>query len=128
MCHGDTEKEMVMIEKYEFKIEEIHGNESDFCVYDRNGIKCCRYDTLYDESGSEYIFDGVVYVRPHGFFQRFFLIGKAGYKAALSLRVSNGLYYADTIYVEPELVHQWYSHERFGKGLKHYKNNKSVSQ
>lgn len=78
-----------MIEKYEFKIEEIHGNESDFCVYDRNGIKCCRYDTLYDESGSEYIFDGIVYVRAHGFFQRFFLIEKAGYKAALSLRVSN---------------------------------------
>ncbi len=82
--------------------------EREFCVYDRNGIECCRGDTLYDKSGYKYIFSGLEYIVPHGFFQRFVSIGKSGYKAVLSLSVSNGLYYADTIYVEPELVRKWY--------------------
>lgn len=119
-----------MKKEYEYEIEELKNdvssrksnNVSDIKLLDREGQICNCGDTLYDKYGYEYCFRGIEYVEPHGLFQRFISVGKAGYKAVLTLRPSDKLYYADTIYVELNLASEWYSHKRFGKGLKNQNN------
>lgn len=106
----------------DYTIEEIPSqrvnNTSDKVLLDREGQICNYGDVLYDKNGYEYHFKGIEYVQPHGLFQRLISVGKAGYKAVLTLMPSDKLDYSDTIFVELEWVSKWYSHERFGKGLK----------
>lgn len=119
-----------MKKEYEYEVEEFKNDVSsqrtnNVCgikILDREGQICNCGDTLYDKYGYEYCFRGIEYVEPHGLFQRFISVGKAGYKAILSLRASDELHYADTIYVELKWASEWYSHKRFGKGLKNQKN------
>lgn len=111
---------------YAYEIEELNSdrvyhrtnNTDNKTVYDRDGNICNYGDILYDKNGYKYRFNRIKYIRPHGLFQRFVSVGKAGYKAVLSLLPSDKLYYADTIYIELEWISKWYSHQKFGKGLK----------
>ncbi len=115
-----------MKKEYEYEIEELKNdvsyrrtnNVSGIKLLDREGQICNYGDTLYDKYGYEYRFKGIRYMQPHGLFQRLLSVGKAGYKAVLTLIPNEKLYYADTIYVDPEDASKWYSHKRFGKGLK----------
>lgn len=110
------------MEYMNYTIEEIPSqrvnNTSDKVLLDREGQICNYGDVLYDKNGYEYRFKGIEYVQPHGLFQRLISVGKAGYKAVLTLMPSDKLDYSDTIFVEPEWANKWYSHKRFGKGLK----------
>lgn len=113
------------MEYMEYTIEEIEeipsqrvNDTSDKTLLDREGQICNYGDMLYDKHGYEYRFKGIRYVQPHGLFQRLISVGKAGYKAVLTLMPSDKLDYSDTIFVELEWASKWYSHKRFGKGLK----------
>lgn len=88
-------------------------SEEKLQLYDHEGKICNIGDILYDKKRYKYIFRGIEYVVPHGLFQKLISIGKEGYYAVLSLQVSSKLYYADTIYVEPERVSEWYSHNEW---------------
>lgn len=87
--------------------------DNTLIAYDRDGQICKSGDILYDKKGYQYIFRGVEYIEPQGLFERFVSVGKAGQKAVLSLRSSDKNNYTDTIYVELELVKEWYSHKKF---------------
>ena len=103
--------------------EEMKAAGREEGLLDREGQICNYGDMLYDKHGYEYRFKGIEYVQPHGLFQRLISVGKAGYKAVLTLMPSDKLDYSDTIFVDPEDASKWYSHKRFGKGLKKLKES-----
>ena len=99
-------------------------NTGDKILLDREGQICNYGDILYDKYGYEYRFKGIRHMQPHGLFQWLLSVGKAGYKAVLTLIPNEKLnYYTDTIFVDLEDASKWYSHKRFGKGLKKLKES-----